>query len=401
MERIKVLENIIRHYVWGSTTAIPELLNIPPSPDLPCAELWMGAHPGAPSSVIHEGRKVGLDVFVEKHPVTTLGKTVAEKFENTLPFLFKVLAAAAPLSIQAHPDKAQAEEGFLRENRAGIPLDAPERNYKDANHKPECICAVTPFFALCGFRSMPDINHNISTVLPDHRPYLITDQEAQSGDAGLKSFFHRLLVMDPDVVGDILGRAVDAAGRKAESDIMCRWVIRLHQAYPDDIMALAPAFLNLIELAPHQALYLPAGVLHAYLEGVGVELMANSDNVLRGGLTPKHVDVGELLSVLDFSPTRLRVLTPTYENGCEGIFATSAEEFVLSMLRVMPGKRCFPDHPGRVAVLLCVEGRATLTDDDVGQTIELGKGKSVMIPASVDRYSLDGEALIFKAAASC
>ncbi len=401
MARIKILENNIRHYAWGSLTAIPELLDISFSSDRPCAELWMGAHPNAPSRVTHEGRTVSLDQYIVRNAEHLLGKTVAGKFNNSLPFLFKVLAAAEPLSIQAHPDKAQAREGFDRENRAGIPLDAPNRNYKDSHHKPECICAMTPFTALCGFRDIPDIIHNLSTVLPGHRQNVLSDLHRKSDSVGLKAFFHQLLVMDSDAAGDVTARAVDEAGKRAENDFMCRWIVRLNQFYPGDIMALAPAFLNLVELSPQQALFLPAGVLHAYLEGVGVELMASSDNVLRGGLTPKHVDVDELMRVLDFSPLTLQLLSPEFGEGCEGVFDTSAEEFVLSVVRVMPGTTCIPGQQGRVAILLCVEGQAILTDEDTEETTELTRGVSVIIPASVTHYTLSGDAKIFKASVPC
>ena len=400
MGRIKVLGNVIQHYAWGSPTAIPELLNISSPPDRPCAELWMGAHPSAPSSVIQEGARVPLDRLIRHHPVEILGEKAAAEFDNTLPFLFKVLAAAKPLSIQAHPDKNQARKGFERENRAGIPPDAPERNYRDSNHKPECICALTPFTALCGFKNVAGIKNAISIILPGFEQRIMPGIE-KTGTTGLKDFFHNLLVIDPDAARDILARAVDVAGKRAETDLMCRWITRLNQAFPDDIMALAPVFLNLIELSPRQALFLPAGVLHAYLEGVGIELMANSDNVLRGGLTSKHVDVAELLSALDFAPVSPRVLSPVYRDGCEGTYDTPAEEFVLSVMRIIPGKDCTPDYQGRVTILLCVEGRAVLSDEETNAATTLTRGVSVIIPASVARWSLSGEALIFKASVPC
>jgi len=401
MGRIKILENVIRHYAWGSLTAIPELLDIPSSTDRPCAELWMGAHPGAPSSVVQQGRSVSLDNFIRQYPEDVLGRTVAAKFGRTLPFLFKVLAAARPLSIQAHPDRHQAEQGFARENQAGIPVDAPERNYKDPNHKPECICALTPFSVLCGFRNLSEIINNFSIILSANNRRLTGDLEKNPNAAGLKAFFRRLLFIDPDTAHDVIARAIDYAGKRIDIDPICRWVIRLNQAFPDDIMALAPVFLNLIELSPEQAIFLPAGVLHSYLEGVGVELMAGSDNVLRGGLTSKHIDADELLKVLDFSAMSPRLLSPAVRSGCEGIYDTAAEEFVLSVLRVLPDKLCSPRHQGRVAILLCVEGSAIITEQDSGETTVLAKGVSVIIPASVNRYSLSGDAVIYKAGVPC
>ena len=401
MGRIKVLENIIRHYAWGSPTAIPELLNISSPSGRPCAELWMGAHPAAPSRVTDGETKVNLDRFIRNHPNDILGKRVADKFGDTLPFLFKVLAASEPLSIQAHPDKNHARDGFARENRAGIPPGAPERNYRDPNHKPECICALTPFSALCGFRSPSEISDNMAVVIPGYEDLSMPGTGKKAGSPELKDFFHKLLVIDPQKAKNIIARAVDEAVKRAETDPMCRWIIQLHRTYPDDIMVLAPVFMNLIELSPRQALFLPAGVLHAYLEGVGMELMANSDNVLRGGLTPKHIAVAELLGALDFSPLTPRILSPVYREGCEGTYETPAEEFVLSVMRVIPGRPCSPDHQDRVSILLCLDGQAVLTDADSGEITTLTKGVSVLIPASVSRWSLSGEALIYKASATC
>ena len=360
----------------------------------------MGAHPAASSRVIEGERRVPLERFIRNHPNAILGEQIAGKFDNTLPFLFKVLAAAKPLSIQAHPDKKQAWQGFDRENRAAIPLDAPERNYRDPNHKPECICALTPFSALCGFKDLPAVKKCLSVILPGSDQSLMNRTE-YTGGTGLKMFFQNLLDIKPDTAHDIIARAVDGAANRAADDPVCRWVVRLSQFFPDDIMVLAPVFLNLIELSPLQALFLPAGVPHAYLEGVGIELMANSDNVLRGGLTSKHIDADELLRSLDFSPKTPRILSPVYRGGCEGVYDTPAEEFVLSVMRVISGKTCTPDHQGRVAILLCVDGRAVLTDGETGEKTTLTKGVSVMIPASLIDWSLSGEALIFKASVPC
>ena len=398
MGRIKVLENVIQHYAWGSLTAIPELLDIPPSPNLPCAELWMGAHPAAPSRVRHQGRMVPLDTFIRNHPDEILGPEIAGTFEKTLPFLFKVLAAARPLSLQAHPDDRQAASGFSRENRAGIPLDAPERNYKDARHKPECLCALTPFSALCGFRDLSEtVRHFSSFLAGRHEPFLAAlENDRRAGD--LKSFFRRLCNLSPETAREIVARSVDYAEKRAGEEPMYRWVRRLHQDYPDDIMVLAPVFLNLVELAPHQAVFIPAGVLHSYLEGVGVELMANSDNVLRGGLTKKHIDVDELFASLRFSPMTPEVLSPVYEERCEAIYKTKAREFVLSRIRVLPDQVCAQAHQGRVAILLCLEGTVLATESDTGQSIRLGKGLSALVPAAVEAYTLSGDGLLFKAA---
>ena len=219
----------------------------------------------------------------------------------TLPFLFKVLAAAKPLSIQAHPNRDQAREGFARENRQKISLNAFNRNYKDENHKPEIICALEPFWALKGFRRVEEI-----ILLMDKigiRASLEEDLNAlrrRPNQEGLKTFF-RALINDGEGTADrVLREAVEQCEKLADDDPAFEWVIKLSEAYPDDIGILSPILLNLVHLQPGEAMNIPAGELHAYLEGAGIELMANSDNVLRGGLTPKYVDVSELLNILTF-----------------------------------------------------------------------------------------------------
>jgi len=218
-----------------------------------------------------------------------------------LPFLFKVLASAKPLSIQAHPNRAQARQGFARENELGIPLDAPNRNYKDDNHKPEIICALTPFWALIGFRKIEEMIDLLERLQIHSLEKEIDILRAQPNSAGLKDFFRAVMTLDKQSKEEAVGEALVSAEARADEDPVSSWMIKLHQEYPGDIGVLSTVLLNLIRLEPGDALYQSAGELHAYLEGVGMELMANSDNVLRGGLTPKHVDVPELLNTLNFS----------------------------------------------------------------------------------------------------
>jgi mannose-6-phosphate isomerase len=208
---------------------------------------------------------------------------VSAAFERKLPFLFKVLAAAAPLSIQAHPDAGMARAGFARKNRLGLPLDSPERNYRDPNHKPECICALTPFWALCGFRPPAQILDHLRTLCPQGLKAEI-GTFAESCDAeGLKRLFAALLALHPLRRRKAVAEAVSQAEKAGDSGL--GWIPSLARHYPDDIGALAPALMNGLQLAPGQALFLTDGVLHAYLEGTAIELMANSDNVVRAGLT--------------------------------------------------------------------------------------------------------------------
>jgi mannose-6-phosphate isomerase len=398
MKHIRRLKNPIQEYAWGSYTAIAELLGTPSPSSQPQAELWMGAHPKAPSMVYHQGRWQSLFEVVANAPETVLGAHVAERFGSQLPFLFKVLAAAQPLSIQAHPSQAKAAEGFARENRQHIPLDASERNYKDANHKPECICALTPFWSLNGFRPIPEILALMEPVCADNFEAGLEPLWQDEGSQALQRFLRALLML-PEAQKRLL---IDDAVRHAEplrrQDTAFEWLVKLHAAYPNDVGILAPLFLNLICLAPGEAMFLPSGALHAYLDGVGIELMANSDNVLRGGLTPKHVDVVELLSVLNFEVHAVERLHPQAYLPCEQIYPTQAEEFNLSVIQV--GKHhAYQSEPKRgVEILLCVAGNTTIEDRGSGRTIDLPQGASVIVPAAADRYTLAGVGKVFKAA---
>lgn len=335
MQPIMVLKNPILPYAWGSATAIPELLGRAPDGG-PQAEMWMGAHPKAPSTVVKEAGEIPLPEAIAADPEGMLGPSVRERFGDTLPFLFKILAAAAPLSIQAHPSQDEAQAGFHRETAAGIPLDAPHRNYRDANHKPECIRALTPFWGLCGFRPADEAEALLCTFCgPDFGP-LRSGLDGEEPEP-FRDFFEKLMTLDPAHLRDTLRRAEAHAAGAASETPEGRWITRLATAYPGDPGILSPLFLNLIRLEPGEALFLPAGELHAYLDGLGLEIMANSDNVLRGGLTPKHVDVPELTRRVRFRPRRPPVLRPETVSPIEAVYPTPVAEFRLSEIR--PGPR--------------------------------------------------------------
>lgn len=394
MKDISILKNTVQEYAWGSYTAIAELLGTSSPSARPQAELWMGAHPKASSLIEYEGKQLSLAEVIENHPEDILGKTAARKFDRRLPYLFKVLAAAKPLSIQAHPNQEQAEEGFERENRLGIPLTAPNRNYKDRSHKPECLCALTRFWGLRGFRSIPEILSLAEKICPAELEPEIRDLRKQPDASGLKSFFHALGTMTHERKRNTITQAVRVAQR--EDDPIFKWILRLYDDYPEDIGVLSPVFLNLICLEPGQAMFLPAGELHAYLDGVGIELMANSDNVLRGGLTPKHIDVPELLRVLDFTAGKPDILLPRKISEYESVYDSLAEEFVLSVIAVRPAMNDAQFFPQSVEILLCTQGSATLTADE--QSLPVAKGLSLMIPCSAETYYIQGNATFCKAA---
>jgi mannose-6-phosphate isomerase len=336
--------------------------------------------------------------LIAQHPEDILGEIVVRRFGHNLPYLFKVLAAAQPLSIQAHPNLAQAKRGFECEEKAGIPMDGPQRNYKDLNHKPECICALTHFWALNGFRRIKEILSNLRECCPRNLATELAEVERAADASGLKRFFKALMTLEAARKEQVIQEALQAAQKGSGDDPAYEWVLKLYQAYPDDIGVLAPLFLNLVCLEPGQAKFLPSGQLHSYLDGTGIELMANSDNVLRGGLTPKHVDVSELLIVLDFEERPLSILSPVKKDDYEVVYDSNADEFVLSVICPPAGSVYTSSANRSVETLLCTKGRATLTDAGSGDKIDIQGGVSVLVPAAVQQYRIEGWATVYKAA---
>ena len=398
MQKIGLLKNTIQEYAWGSTQAIPDLLGQRNPGNKPQAELWMGAHPKAPSLVQYHGQWVSLLDLINKNPVEVLGKNAAKNFNNKLPYLFKVLAAAKPLSIQAHPNVYQAREGFERENAQGIPLNAPYRNYRDAHHKPECICALTPFWALSRFRRISGILSYLKKVCAHGLDAEINNLKQQPTSDGLKGFYTDLMTMDADRQNRIAAQALEQAQRFEAQDPVFSWMLKIAADYPNDIGVLAPILLNLICLEPGQALFLDAGEFHAYLEGLGIELMANSDNVLRGGLTPKHVDVPELLRVLKFEDQDVFFLKPQEVVPNEFVYPSPAKEFELSVITLNSGAQYQSPAQRSVEILICTRGIVTLTDYGNQTETQLQQGVSALIPAAVERYAIKGEGTCYKAA---
>ena len=393
--RLYPLRNEVKHYAWGSHSAIAALRGQPVPSPTPEAELWVGAHPGGPSRVVGAPGEPTLDGFVAAAPEAVLGAEVVRRFGPRLPFLLKLLAAEQPLSIQAHPSPEQAREGFARENAAGIPPDAPERCYRDDQAKPELICALTPFQALIRFRPAPEIAARLARLdAPELSPLL----RAASGapEAALRALFEGWMRMQPAAQQRVLARAVAAARGAADPDLV--WVARLAEAYPGDAGALAPLFLNRVVLAPGQALFLPAGELHAYLEGVGIEIMASSDNVLRGGLTPKHVDLPELLRVLRFDGGPARLCLPEPAAPGELRYATPAPEFELSRIELAGGQGFEPGVRRGVEILLCTHGEGEVVERPGGARRAIRRGEALLVPAALPGYRVEGRLTLQRAA---
>ena len=396
--KISILKNSIQEYAWGSTQAIPDLLGRKNPERKTQAELWMGAHPKAPSRVQHNGQWISLSALIAKNPIDVLGKKVAQDFNNHLPYLFKVLAAAKPLSIQAHPGLHQAREGFQRENAQKIPLDAPNRNYRDDNHKPECICALTRFWALSRFRKISGILAYFTKLNLQQLEAELADFKKRPTANGLKRFYTSLMRLDRDHQKRVVAEALGQIRGFESEDAVFKWMLKLAEDYPNDIGALSPILLNLICLEPGQALFLDAGELHAYLEGLGIELMANSDNVLRGGLTPKHVDVPELLRVLKFEGRDVTLLKPGKSIANEFVYPSPAAEFVLSVITLSRGATYQSPKSRSVEILICTRGKATILDLSDETETQLSQGVSAIVPASVERYRIKGQGICYKAA---
>lgn len=393
--------NSVRPYAWGSRTAIAELLGDPtPSPH-PQAELWIGGHP-ADSSVLDtpDGPRP-LHQVIAEDPVGQLGSATAERYGARLPFLLKVLAAAEPLSLQAHPSAEQAAAGFAAEEAEGIPVRSPNRNYKDSSHKPELICALTEFHALCGFAEPAKVVHLMASLKVPALEHYIALLSWQPDEHGMRALFSTIVTLPSSALEPLLQAVVAGCvarlgdTRDPELTAHYRTALELAERYPGDCGAIAALMMNRITLQPGEALYLSAGNLHAYLSGVGVEIMANSDNVLRGGLTPKHVDVPELMKVLDFSAGDREILRGESDGHGETVYRTPVAEFELSRLVLTDGmtRELYFDAP---QVIFCTDGRLTLESVD-GNRVDVVRGRSVWLPAGAHRVTVSGEGVAFRA----
>jgi len=391
------LENSVLHYSWGSKNFISELFGNMGSSEEPEAELWMGAHPKAPSYTVVEGRRVSLEALIKKDPGGILGAGIAEKFFGKLPFLLKVLAAAKPLSIQAHPGIRQARQGFALEQASGISPAATNRNYRDENHKPELLCALTDMWALKGFRRIDEILHFMGQINSSFYEPCVDILRGNPGDSGLKIFFNYIMSMGKGEQERLVGDVMSDIEKIKNPGNVFEWIKRLNLEYPGDIGVISPLFLNVVLLRPGEALYIPAGELHAYLEGAGIEIMANSDNVLRGGLTSKHVDPAELLKVLSFASARPDILRPLAQGGMESFYLTEAEEFFLTVISLNRGEIYKSPVKRNVEIMICSSGKADIRNLENGIALELKGGSSVLVPACVRGYQLEGEAILYKA----
>ena len=400
------ITNTPRTYAWGSTTAIAQLLGHEAS-GCPEAELWLGAHPGSPSVILDPTQTDGattLDEWIAADPQTTLGRFAAS---GRLPFLLKVLAAASPLSLQAHPTLEQARAGFTRENDLGIALDAPQRNYKDAFPKPELIYALSPTFdALCGFRPLDEVRALLHALieasysLEDPQPQPLEDllDSLSGSDVALPETFEWLIGQRTGVATLVSLVAALAQRGVAGFEREMATVIQLAGGFPGDPGIVISLLLNRVTLGAGEALYLPAGNIHAYLGGLGVELMAASDNVLRGGLTPKHIDVPELVDVLDFTPGPVPYLQST--SPCEGVAAFTPDVSDFELLRI---DGMFLDASVALtgpAIALCTAGQVSISGAASSWSLALGDAVYITPDEAGLRFTGSGTVFVATTGAS-
>ena len=395
------LENPVRNYAWGSYEGFSTCAGIPQDKDKPSAASWMGAHPDSPSSILSpDGRKLSLTSYVETEPVASLGRKLLET-TSTLPFLFKVLSASMPLSLQVHPGKKAAEEGFAREEKAGIPRSAPDRCYKDSNHKPELAVGLSPFSALCGFRSAEETARLLGPELSELFAF-----SAQEPEASFRSLISKLPGMRDKERQHLeqlaMARADElAAGDDPRAIIAAETIRYCYRHYPHDTGALAPLFLQVHRLQAGDGLYIPAGVMHAYLEGTILEVMATSDNVIRGGLTPKHIDIQELLHIIDVAavPRIIRAETDKGEPTIER-WTCPPREFGLARLRLEENTRAgFERRTAEPEIILCTEGRFRIrplsAPHEAAPWMDLARGQSIFVAAAAEGYRVEGNGLLY------
>ncbi|WP_018296135.1 mannose-6-phosphate isomerase, class I [Corynebacterium lubricantis] len=379
---MELMTGALRSYPWGSRTKLAELRGKETPTAVPEAEIWFGAHPGDPSCV--GGEKLDAKIAADKEG--QLGPRVTEQFGGDLPFLLKLLAADEPLSLQAHPSLEQAQDGYAREVSQGMPERDPNRNYKDPNHKPELIVALTEFHALAGFRPL-DKTRELFTAM-DCEPFdrYLTMIDPDHEEASLRALFTTWITIPRSVRVNLLEAAESSCSEISDrTDWIgdaARCFLELKEIYPDDVGALAALLLNHVVLQPGEAIHLQAGQLHAYMRGMGVEIMANSDNVLRGGLTSKYVDVPELVRVLDFSTlAQPRVDARTHDGVTD--YPVTVPDFILSK-HELDTSDLVADCDGP-AVVLCTAGEAHSGE------ISLTPGMAAWIPASDPAHTFRGE----------
>ncbi|MBY8069973.1 mannose-6-phosphate isomerase, class I [Vibrio fluvialis] len=387
-----VMKNKIQNYAWGSSDSIEQLFDIANPNKHPQAEIWMGAHPNGCSEVELNGSSLLLSELIAQDKSRFLSQQTAAQF-GELPYLFKVLAAAQALSVQVHPSKEEAQAGYAKENAAGIDIKAANRNYKDPNHKPELVYAITPYQAMNGFRSISSIIDHFEPLKIECIQPLVEELRNNQHEQGLQQFFTLLL----SLTGDAKRQAVEkllAYAQSHQSQSISTLILELAEQYPNDIGLFAPLMLNVLTLQPGEAMYLDARTPHAYLKGTGLEIMANSDNVLRAGLTPKHMDVLELAKCTRFAekPESTLLLTPIEQDGAL-LYPVPVDDFKFA-LYTKPSQTSVTVSSAEI--IFPIDEDATLISDE-GIEVTIRKGQSVFVPAYTAHYQLSSAGRVARA----
>jgi mannose-6-phosphate isomerase len=388
------LNNVIQDYPWGSKTEITELFSIANPNNKHQAEIWMGAHANGCSKVATSGEL--LSDVINADPTTVLGEYTQCRF-GKLPYLFKVLSAEKPLSIQVHPRLSRAQEGFARENEQGIPLNATNRNYRDDNHKPELVYALTFYQAMNGFRPLKEIislfeEAQITTLSAELDALKVTPNEV-----GLQAFFTAVMNLQGDRKQTALAELKQSNERRSKT-AMAReafaMVAAFRKEYADDIGLFAPLMLNVVELAPGEAMFLHAETPHAYVKGTGLEIMGNSDNVLRAGLTPKYIDVPELIANTRFNSILAQniKLAPVKMGNKLG-YPIPVDDFAFEIITSDDHKK--QQFVRSAEILFCIEGEARVTSNN--ETVVLSAGESLFVSNNAVSFEYQGDAVLARA----
>lgn len=392
------LKGVVQHYAWGGTTFIPQLLKVKNVNQQPFAEFWMGTHIKGPAKLIKSDTEVSLSEFIQDAPITRLGKQSAARFQNQLPFLFKVLDVKKMLSIQAHPTKKEAELGFVRENKLGIERTAPNRTYRDDNHKPEIMVALTDFWLLHGFKSIEEIHTTLEIpAFKPLQPFFVNDD--------ILSLYKAIMEMPQAKVNTLLAPLWERLQTQWEKGYLTKdnpdyWAAQAFQDYTKDGQYDRGIFsiylFNLVNIPKGAGIFQAAGIPHAYLEGANMELMANSDNVFRGGLTQKHIDVPELLKHLIFDPIVPKILNGEQISPLEKVFKTPAPDFELSQINLSSKDTYRMTITPSAEILIVMNGAAIINCD--GQKVTYGTGMTCFVEANTAyQISSSSNCQLFKA----
>ena len=393
---------VARDYAWGSTTAIADFLGVPPT-GAPCAEVWLGAHPSAPSPLLHSDgatdaappARPGRDLrsLIAADPIAALGAEVAARFDSTLPFLVKLLAPAQAVSLQVHPGAEQARETFAQQQASGIVFEDPSRGFKDPFHKPEMVYALTPFRGLVGFRDRVESAEllgrlDVAVLAP------VVAQLSGEDDRAVERAFTLLLTT---ITADAVDEAVERSAVLARRHPAYAAVGEIARHYPGDTGVVASLMLNLVTLSPGEAVFVNDGVPHAYLSGLALEIMANSDNVIRAGLTVKHVDVPALLACADFTDAAAVVLTGDLLGPDTRVFRPDAAEFALAVITSSVTTATARPSASTVAqggpsIVLALSGELTIGTGE--SALSLRPGEAAFLPASIGMQPVGGNGVL-------